>query len=289
MDVRSYINVAQQGAATEIQRATVCLFGVYGDVPIPHGTGVLVRIDDAHFIFTAAHVAALAKMGTPMTIADFAQPGDFITLAGAAIVASSGEGGSEDAFDLAVVRLPDGTAAAIAKSKRFLRLSDIDSKHRATRGTWYYLQGFPSEPALPDMQARKVRARFLRYGGTRNDPPEPDFVDGLYIDVAARNVGLIDETGAPAVITTRDGVSGCGLWWLFDVDDLKSGSWSPESLRYVGIVHTWRTDREYIRGTRVEYALQMIAAQWPDLKAAMLVSLNLARPLQKLQKLGFTK
>jgi hypothetical protein len=63
------------------------------------------------------------------------------------------------------------------------------------------------------------------------------------------------------------GLSGCGIWRLSN--DANWENWKPEDVRLVAIQHRYDKDRDYVMGSWVRLAMQMVWDRYEELRPAM--------------------
>ncbi|MCX5748060.1 MAG: hypothetical protein NT062_36840 [Proteobacteria bacterium] len=105
----------------------------------PHGTGVLLAIADDVFLISAAHVLAEAATAQ-MWIHPAAAGPKLFPLEGVVVNTTENRG----SVDFGFVRLAEDVRVELAKSKQFVRLSEIEMSLDDSSG-WYAAFGFPAE------------------------------------------------------------------------------------------------------------------------------------------------
>ena len=226
------------------------------------GSGVLVRIAERRFLFTAAHVLdALENRSSYLDLA-----GTLVPLAGhSRSTKPPSEGRHADRLDFAYVLLAEEARAAIPDSY-YLSADqlgrDEQPRYESPGRTPYLVAGYPSSRL-------KVNAR----DGTYHARPMPLATVVATLDVH-RQLQLSTDShialefdrsrmvrrAGPAVGPEPRGVSGGGV---FRLDSLTRGLDAPDKL--VGIVVSWRREPPLcLIATRIEAFLAPISVEFPE-------------------------
>src|SRR5262245_57500541 len=202
----------------------------------PHGTGVLLAIADDAFLISAAHV--LAEVATDqMWIHPAAAAPNLLPLDGVIVNTTENRG----AVDFGFVRLAEDVRAELAKSKQFVRLSEIEMNLDDSHG-WYAAFGFPAE-VNPTSTGGGVEVRPFYYGTKLHDwssdrPNLGAFDPKLNVALEYAWSKSADHSGAVASLPRPNGLSGCGIWRLFVYDGVRRGEWTTDAVRLVAIQHS---------------------------------------------------
>lgn len=269
-EARAFIWKMQDDAAPYIKKRTVVLYGANEKAePYILGTGVPFEVCGNRLIVTAAHVL------------------DEVVNGGHAVYLSAGGDGSglfpidplrvrrsvlpasrkriDDIYDLAVIELGPDTIARIGDRITFVTLADCDPLDPQNRGSYYFLQGFPSERLQIDREKNTVRCKSLPYGtitydGTRGTWPG---VDDIHIDLDFHPRKAADDTGRRARLPHPYGISGCGIWRL-SAAGVKLSEWTTAHIKLVAIEHRYRSDLHLLRGTRIKHVNTVLVDSYPQ-------------------------
>ncbi len=217
------------------------------------GSGVLLRIWTEHFLLTAGHVAEGIRAALRGVRVYGRNPstgqiwplkrGEFRIV-------------NEDSCDVGALGLPDDLALMLGDPANYLDLDQLDSNEMPGEGSSYLVCGFPT--GLYDDESRKVKC--VRYlARSRGDECKRSHNPALDIILNYRP-GTTD--GKPIEVSPK-GMSGGGIWRFFAPG--YCGTWKRSDLRLVGIQHRWDSVAQYLRGTRIVRALQLIVEMRPDL------------------------
>lgn len=142
------------------------------------GTGVLLRIADAGFILTAAHVIDASETEQRLRISlapNINNPG-LIDLAGASATRSP----DMDSVDVAVIRIPEHVDRELTEHKKFVRLSEV-ANERVPTGGCYNVMGYPREWATVDVAAMTMSLVPVCYGADLHRGQLTSIVEGVSI------------------------------------------------------------------------------------------------------------
>jgi hypothetical protein len=265
---RQFIRRMHAGAAPFTGRSTIVLYGKsWLGTPRILGSGVPLIVGGLNFIVTAAHTldASLqAKRG--VYLSPGVQGGRLVSLADCAVHGSampSSGNRIDDLIDLRVIRLTDEAVDALGEGIQFIGLDRIDADD-GHRGTCYFLHGFPRGSVRINWCRRSFRSTSfpygtIAYGGERGvwEPMHPD----IFIDLDFHPEKNVDDFGRKVRPPKPEGVSGCGIWRLFD-GRTPTAAWSVDDSRLVAIEHRWERSRHILRGTRIVYVNQILARNY---------------------------
>jgi hypothetical protein len=250
-----------------IEERTVCLFHLSpGGNPVPMGTGVLLRVANAGFILTAAHVigASQKDQGLRILVAPNINNLGLIDLVGASATRSL----DIDNVDAAIIRLPPYVDAELAEHKRFVRLSEVAAERTPTGGC-YNVMGYPREWAKVDVTTMTMSLVPVCYGTDLHLGRLASSVEGLTIVLDFPPGGYEQISGAMNRMPLLNGISGSGIWRMYGPENVfRLDTWDPSWIQLAGIEHTV-VSRKAIKGVIIRHVLVYIASRWPDMRAAI--------------------
>jgi hypothetical protein len=251
-------------AAANAEQATVPVFVGDNDTFVQNRTGVLFRIEESHFLITAAHyVEGMAVGRTPIWLPPSTRGTPPISLGGRVV------GAEQEAIDIAVIQLDAAVVAALVPARTFIGLSDMDLSRAPTTGLFVIL-GYPGSYSTVDFQQGKVRTRLLRYTASIYDGEVatfPMYDPNIHVLLSHQFLGH-DTEGQPLMAPAMEGMSGGGIWRL---TKLKSGwgkNWKPEDIQLVGIQNQYLPET-YCVGSWIWYAVRLIWEKFPELRPAI--------------------
>jgi hypothetical protein len=247
-----------------------------GDQP-PSGSGVLLRLQDRHFILTAGHCVRIS-LGGEIAVGITDRLHTFIPRLDRCAYVENGEG------DYGFWEVPPANASTIAsKSRVFLSHRSIEiltSRELRNANDWLVLGGYPGILASINREEGPT-ARLLAYStvisgvdpaptSTIEPPPSSENEVDLWVP-AAGNIDTVGSRGAVDV-PALGGASGGGCW--------RSGvrpspeRWEPAKMKLVG-VHTGSckpvrstdgTNHAFAREGLIANHLRLIAREYEDLR-----------------------
>lgn len=274
-EAAAFLNLVREGLGVQLHRSTVPILsqrngGRSGPVVVA-GTGVLVAVDDARFLVSAAHVFAYKKKY------------------GAVLCIPTGEGLCEDVggdlatpeapadehADIGVLRLPDALARKVeALGAQFLRLAialPIVPSKLPDGG--YVVYGYPEDGARYDSKGElNPVPHYLGCIPYRGDTAllgsyDPNFHALLSLK---RHEVRNQHTGEVETFPKPHGMSGSGVWWAYASKDVSEG-WKPEYARLVAIQSAWYDDSALVV-IPIQIMTKLIAEGWPELASAVMIT-----------------
>lgn len=232
--------------------------------PVLEGSGVLLRIADASFLISAAHVL-LAAQEARILIAPMSSPSRLVQLSPFTCQISN----DRDDIDVGYVRLRDEVVAELEKyEKRFARLSDLELVDSGSEGL-YSVTGYPKVVNTPDYVAKACAPTPFHYGTYLYRGEVSRFVPGISIAVDWTSTEVRMPSGHMGRMPEVGGISGCGMWLL---QRFRNPDRTPGTIRLAGIEHTVST-RRWIKGTLIGHVVKMLADDYPDLRASIRLTL----------------
>jgi hypothetical protein len=267
-------------------KSTVPIYTSIAGVVAPLATGVLLRIGGYHFLLTAAHVLdkvlAFDQHGIAATllITPGAKGKNLIPLRNLPTIGRTVKGKSgyreDDPFDVGFLELTEDVVDRLVPDRRFLCLTDLDLDDTQDARSRYVVVGFPELYSATD-QNRTVTSDPLLYVSLiyRHDRGEiADYNAEVEIVLDYIPDRSRDMHGERSKLPAHPrGISGCGIW-RFLVPGQSLQSWSPNSLKLVGIQHTWNKGVEAFRGTRIGYTIGIISQRYDELTRVMNMTLT---------------
>lgn len=253
-------------SAGEIAKVTVPLYGLQDDEIKRDRTGVLYRIADHHFILTAAHgLRKIIQAHVPLYIRPARPDQEPIHLLDCRFHSTEERG-----RDVAVIRLTNRVVQDLPPHFEFLGHNRIDLRGEAKEGL-YLLFGYPQEwPDLPKEGIHHTKAMVFAsrpYTAERN--PDAFFAADVHIALTFDRKAIDLDAQSEYSLPHPGGISGCGLWRAADWRTLAGATWSLGELRRVALQHRWFPNRNYVQGTRIKYALQLVVDNYPGLRERM--------------------
>lgn len=237
--------------------------------PTMQGSGVLLKIADAAFVLSAAHVLKLGK-DMEIQIGAMAKGSKLIKLPAAQFAFSD----DLTDLDLGFVRISTETANELSRFKEFARMSDLDLRTCQPCSGAYCVLGFPQQLNTPDHVKREINPLHLHYlchpvPDAAEAKPEISFLLRMTKDTVVLSDpenSISEEQRMPELY----GISGCGMWRLYGVEDRvnRLDLWQPSWIKLVGIEHGWGR-RKWVKGAFVRHVVDMIEGAYPELRASI--------------------
>lgn len=227
--------------------------------PVPHGTGILLRIADASFVVSASHV--LHEPDREL-LAATAHGGKFLSLGGHTFQHTE----DQRDIDIGFMRLNADLDEAIGKTKSFLRLDQVELCPPA-EDDWLLVVGFPGQLSNTDTARMIIAPNPWCFSGSVCMEPLASFTEGVSIAVSLPKE-IYDETGEPSRVPALKCISGCGIWRVMSRRDAVRGNWTVDSIRLVGIEHTV-LERKAVKGVLATHVISAIRAKHRDLAPAI--------------------
>jgi len=248
----------------EIERATIPIYGIQDEKIKRDRTGVLYKIADHHFILTASHgLRQIVEAKIPLyVLPNEADP------EGPVVPLSAKYHTTEvDGRDIAVVHLPGPIAEQIASHKRFLQHNKLAPFSSSSKSLYVFF-GYPEE-WFGKVSTGAIRSRALHVICTEyTGDVTSGFLPRVHVALEFEKTGISLFDGEKKHLPDVHGISGCGIWRICDFTREGMEKCGIRGLRLVAVQHSWLPGR-YVRGTRIEFALRLIAANYPELHPAM--------------------
>jgi hypothetical protein len=229
--------------------------------PVQHGTGILLRIADAAFLVSAAHVLAAAPERT-LLIGGGPTNLKLIPLLDLVINRTTGQ--DSDGFDFGFVRLPRGIESGLVERRyQFVHLWELDLVASAPEGA-YAVYGFPCEFVSVDGPGNHVQFTPMHY---MTDIFKGELVaarPGVTIALNHPPRGFRNAKGE--LMPYLKGVSGSGIWRMYG-PGYSIRTWREDAIRLVGIEHRTLGEKA-VAGVLFRHVLDSILTEHPELRSA---------------------
>lgn len=238
---------------------TLPIYAVHGEGnPIAHGSGVLLRIADASFLLSCAHVLETAQEKDAVLYVVGVEDAPLVHLADAQYHWTEDKN-----VDLGFALLPSRVVDLLPKGKRFLHLSDLELD-RTDRPGVYSLTGYPAVKTVRNTEISDVNSTPFSFTTFLEIERLDNHIDGVTIALTydARAAG--DSEGNPARIPDPHGISGCGIWRLAAMDGPPPPNWSAQDVKLIGIEHGWLP--RAFKGSYVAELIDMLRGEYPALR-----------------------
>jgi len=224
------------------------------------GSAVLLRICDATFLCTAAHVLE-SRDGANVYLphGDTLQP--FAGQLHVTQVPSTGRR-DDDKYDFALDRLDPERAARFVKY-RFITLDQIDQNEVPKVGRLYTFIGYPASKNKSRFGTDKIQPEVVTYTGGPLGPIEYErygFNLSSHLQVDFNMKKMSDREGRTVKPIDPHGVSGGAVWKTADLPELEAGT---NAEQFVGIAMECR--RNALIAVRVSLILETIRSLHEDL------------------------
>lgn len=243
------------------------------------GTGTLLRVADASFLVTAAHVIKEAyNLDKGLCIT--ASNGSFVQVHGNWMCSSEGQHETtEDPFDIAALQL-DYNIVERLKDNLFLRLDDVNFEEDLSNGI-FCLFGYPSSLSQPSINAdtklilKPFQYATCPYGGQTDmlsgyqsrfhlllgaNPNETTDINGRHLIFASREGTRLQFPG------DLGGISGCSVW-MVGAQDVPVEDWSKP--RVVAVQTSVYSNSQIIKATRWVAVSTLLYEAFPELRPAL--------------------
>jgi len=266
--LQKYFDDIRNECIPAIEAATVPILDL-PNVTFKHDrSGVLYRVGDHHFIVTAAHgLREIVGREILLCVSMNAHERLPIPLDNEARF----HGTEVEGRDIAVIRLPDDTARQVAVHKRFISHNEVLAEDDERTG-WYVIVGFPGAWSPRKLGKDFLYSRPLIYScRAYTDYAKPpswyrrDVHLLLGFELNAENVtdGRAEKLPGPY------GISGCGVWRVADRSKRGMETVSKHNVSLVAIENNWCETRGYIMATRINWVLNRIIDDYPDVERSM--------------------
>lgn len=260
-------------AATFIDRYTVCLFKrrPTANVPVVAGTAVLFEIAGQHFLLTAAHVVEPGLNKQVTLYVPVGDRRDLIPFAASVLSTKRPRDGPilrTDIFDIAAIPLTRTDVRAIGKDHEWIRLERCRFRHAVTPSSVCAVFGYPDEgrkadPAKRSLSVPGTMFAVVPYTGRRLK----DYRPGINLAFNFHSDRLFKYEDKSWRSFEPEGISGCGVWRLFDHQPGRS--WSETELALIAIQNRHNRNEEVLKTTTIGCVVRMIYENMPELRRSI--------------------
>ncbi|CAM1374645.1 hypothetical protein [Tenacibaculum xiamenense] len=206
-----------QAITNKIVEKHTCLFVKNTDKPSGFATGVFVKINEHHFIFTAGHVA---ENNISEIFIIINNEGRFINPGGEWVINKVEGEREDDRIDVVILKLDELSITEISKSYDFLEKTYLDDSHNDTTYPGYSLVGFPESRNRYNKYKGKLERELFQFNTTSVEGEDEDIYNKYEYDRSI-NILIIYEqkkvinilTGSKETGPNLQGMSGSGLWY----------------------------------------------------------------------------
>lgn len=201
--------------------------------PEPVGTGVLIEYQRHHILITAAHVVqpyaecmkrnpyrdedmyddpneaymSLINIGFYLDLYYFPLRGEICYT-----LLNSPEGNN---VDLAVILLEKETVIDLCKTKRFVKMDQLESNHDSSENNLYFVYGYPAlNYNLTSNEISVVPLKLITRGIDLDTIDQLKFNPKYNILVEYNPQKIVAGSGENVEVCSPKGISGCGFWYL---------------------------------------------------------------------------
>lgn len=250
-----------------IDRATVPLIIVQNGKITHDRSGVLFQVGDHCFVLTAAHdLPEMVGQNIAIYVSSNHPRVPPLPLGNAKITLTEVKG-----RDLAVIRIPPDTAAVLTKLKDFLHHDQIGLSVDPFCSLLLFY-GYPERWSGHLITETGMVSQALAYN-TFPDPLDPnevkDYDPQLHVLANYSPTAIQAMSGETHTLPSLIGVSGCGIWQVGDKVGKSAVPRTAQTLTLVGIQHAVYRTRDRVRATRIGFAMELIAEEYPETRAAL--------------------
>ena len=265
--VRDFHNALRASCIPRIDKATTPIIGVQDNRIVHDRSAVLYQIGGHSFALTAAHdLREIVEQNIGLYISVNHPHVLPLPLAEAKFMSTE-----VDERDLGVIWIPPDIATEVAKFKDFLFHNQINHSQERTNALLLFY-GYPMQWAGHLITERRMVSGALAFS-TFEDHLDPSSVRGydpqLHMLLNFTSDAIEATTGQQKRLPGLKGISGCGIW---QVGEKRGGEAIPrtgETLTLVGIEQGVYSNHDRVKATRIEYALDLILHNYPELRDAM--------------------
>lgn len=261
---RSFATQAFRTAREWMLDRTVPIYAwAHGGLPVLEGSGILLKIADAGFLVTAAHVVdGVVKDGRALFMG-MADGEGIVNLGGLDFQVSD----DQRDVDVAFTRLPPGIVDVVGKHRAFLRLDQIDTARRPPAAGVYIIAGYPRGDSRADGDAGLIHSKAFCLSTTLHEGELANFTVGSSIALSFLSPWVIQDDGERIRAPALQGISGCGIWRMVSERHPTPGHWDTTSIRLAGIEHG--IVGKAIKGLLAFRLVDYIRQNHPDLAPAI--------------------
>lgn len=246
----------QDNSAIDINKCTCQFLTLKNNVPQAHGTGVLIKVNNAYFIITAAHVIEnfeeklyVRFEQNRITRIEFELSINKINIHR-----------KDDKTDIAILKLFDSTAQTLSGFYNFMDESELGINHQLEDSPLYLGFGYPTSQTNIHYKTKKITTEPTFF---TTKPVELSIYNKLECTLDKNiivhfNKNKFVNTLTQQLGTAPDlyGMSGGGLWYI-PMQTLNPNQSLKKEL--VGILTEWPIkDRQFVISTRIDVITEML-------------------------------
>lgn len=263
-EISAKLNERLEGHLSRVQSATVPVYLESTPAPEHIGSGILIRIGDEHFMFTAAHVADFRSSGA-LYLGGESFP---IRMFGTVTHTKPPHGDRlRDKVDAALIHLSEETTRHL-QAHEFLSIGELDVASMPRHDDYYLVAGYPCTQQRFVSNTGMIEA--LLYPFVAVSKLEASYTDisldpnhHILLGFSKKEMWRRDR----GRVTAPDlyGISGGGIWWLPDYTGPHC-DWP----RLHALAIEWHVDsRRQVLGTRISVLLSAVWRDFPALRDLM--------------------
>jgi len=228
-------------------------------------SGVLLQIGELHFLITAAHrIKYWSQHQARFHIAAAESGRSTIPLFSPKFALLN-----EEVVDIAIFEVDADVARhAVGDGYRFMRISDLLLFEEGRETDLFVVYGYPLVEGEQDSRQHMCLngLTYLTIWKTGELPSSYERGTHFLLDYDKEQHR---STGEWVQAPRLHGISGGGIWYAGDARHLER--WEVSDLRLVGIQHRCNRPKEYVMGTHIGFALQVLWENWPATQKVMLL------------------
>jgi hypothetical protein len=234
------------------------------------GSGVLLAIQERHFLVSAAHVFDENEMNSTL----YYPQGESLAILQGQVHKTQCDCRENDKVDIGFMELDSNSVENMPEPLEFLSKDDLSLDDKPASGKLYVASGFPYTTnkgiAYKDRAALTLRPTMLCHTTTPADSKtcaemeKHGFACDKNIFLKYDRKNTADKNHEKKMAPSPTGVSGGGLWLSIDMPNKKYKK------KLVGIGIEFLEKHNVIIGTRIELVLRGIRQVFPDLQKNIL-------------------
>jgi hypothetical protein len=222
-----------------------------------YGSGVFIKVDDHHFLISAAHVleANPLSLCVPLGIGNGG-----VTLQGEINTNKINGLRKDDRLDVGIFKLKEDTVSLLCNYYEFLTQNELGVNHLLEIKEQYLTYGFPTSQTLAKYKTTKVTSNpfcFSTWPKASDIYAEMNCKLNENIIIHFDKFGFIDTvTNKQRIVPDTYGMSGSGLWY---VPNQIISPETPIKKKLVGILTEWYDqNKKVIIATRIDVISELI-------------------------------
>lgn len=212
-NIEEIFNNKQELLFKEIAKTTILFLMVENTQnPKALATGVLVRINTDHYIWTAAHVIDENISNIAISIGD-----NNVIYPGGKWIYNKCDNRSKDDIDVAILKLNLETVKTLSNYYTFLDQDKILLNHKVEELPLYSINGFPAKKNTKKYNEDKIDLNIFCH--STSGITNPDEYRNLNVDLNKSILVNYNKIQYESILKLKhnsialNGMSGCGLWY----------------------------------------------------------------------------